>query len=149
MATVSTSLCVNYTPREMFDLVNDVEAYPEYLPLCRRVELLSRSETRLRAAVILAKGKIKLSFTTENTLEPGKSIRMKLVDGPFKRMDAVWRFESTPAGGSEVSFRVDFEFSNALLGMAFGGFFKEVTESMVEAFCRQAAKKYGERPRLR
>ena len=148
MATVSTSLCVNYTPREMFDLVNDVEAYPEYLPLCRRVELLARSETLLRAAVTLAKGKIKLSFTTENALEPGKSIRMKLLRGPFKRMNALWRFEPLPNGGSEVSFRVDFEFSNAVLGMAFGGFFKEVTESMVEAFCRQAAKKYGERPKL-
>ena len=148
MSTVSTSLCVNYTPMEMFDLVNDVQAYPEYLPLCRQVKLLARSPTRLRASVILAKGKIKLSFTTENTLDPGKSIRMKLVDGPFKRMDALWRFEPIGTEGCEASFRVDFEFSNALLGLAFGGFFKEVTESMVEAFCRQAAKKYGERPKV-
>lgn len=149
MTTISTDLCVNYTPMEMFDLVNDVESYPEYLPLCRQVKLLARSPTSLRATVTLAKGKIKLSFTTENTMDPGKTIRMKLVDGPFKHMNALWRFEPIPNGGCETRFRVDFEFSNALLGLAFGGFFKEVTESMVEAFCRQAAIKYGERPKLR
>lgn len=149
MATISTSLCVNYTPMEMFDLVNDVESYPQYLPLCRQVKLLARSPASLRATVTLAKGKIKLSFTTENTMEAGKSIRMQLVDGPFKHMNALWRFEPIATGGCEASFRVDFEFSNALLGLAFGGFFKEVTESMVEAFCRQAAIKYGERPKIR
>jgi ribosome-associated toxin RatA of RatAB toxin-antitoxin module len=147
MANVCTSVCVNYTPMEMYELVNDVQAYPAYLPLCTDVRLHSRTPTALRATITLAKGKIKLSFTTDNSMEEGRRIRMKLVDGPFKRLNGSWYFEPGPKGGCEATFRLDFEFANALLGMAFGGFFKEVTESLVDAFCRQAAKRYGERPK--
>ncbi|MGZ8249851.1 type II toxin-antitoxin system RatA family toxin [Methylomagnum sp.] len=145
MGTVTTSVCVNYTPMEMFDLVNDVQAYPAYLPMCHSVKLLAKSPHSVRATITLAKGKIKLSFTTDNALQAGKSIHMRLVEGPFKRLNGVWRFEPIPSGGCEASFKLDFEFANGLLGMAFGGFFKEVSESLVDAFCRQAARRYGER----
>lgn len=148
MPVVNTSVCVNYTPVEMYDLVNDVQAYPAYLPLCREVKLLASTPASLRATITLAKGKIKLAFTTDNSMEAGKTITMKLVDGPFKRLHGVWRFEPLETGGCEASFRLDFEFSSTLLGMAFGGFFKEVVESLVDAFCREAARKYGERPKL-
>lgn len=148
MAVVSTSACVNYTPMEMYDLVNDVQSYPKYLPMCSEARLLSKSANSLRAALTLSKGKIKLSFTTENSMEEGRRIHMKLVEGPFKHLKGVWNFEPIPSGGCQASFRLDFEFANALIGMAFGGFIKEVAESLVEAFCVQAAKRYGERPRL-
>jgi ribosome-associated toxin RatA of RatAB toxin-antitoxin module len=148
MANVYTSVCVNYTPMEMYELVNDVQAYPSYLPMCSNVKLLAKTSDRLRATITLSKGKIKLSFTTDNSMEAGKVIHMKLVDGPFKKLNGVWRFEPSVTGGCEATFRLDFEFANALLGMAFGGFFKEVSESLVDAFCRQAAKKYGERPKV-
>lgn len=145
MPNISTSVCVNYTPLEMYDLVNDVRSYPNYIPMCSEVKLLSQTPEKLRATITMAKGKIKLSFTTENTMEAGKTIRMRLVDGPFKKLNGVWRFEPSGETGCEATFGLDFEFANALLSMAFGGFFKEVTESMVDAFCRQAARKYGER----
>ena len=132
----------------MYDLVNDVRSYPSYIPMCSDVKLLAQSPESLKATITMAKGKIKLSFTTENTMEAGKSIRMRLVDGPFKRLNGVWRFEPSVDMGCEATFRLDFEFANALLSMAFGGFFKEVTETMVDAFCRQAARKYGDRTRL-
>lgn len=148
MANISTSVCVNYTAMEMYDLVNDVQAYPSYLPMCAGVRLLSRSPDRLRASITLAKGKLKLSFTTDNLMDEGREIDMKLVEGPFKRLRGIWRFEPLSEGSCETSFRLDFEFSNALLGMAFTGFLKEVAESMVEAFCAQAAKRYGERPKF-
>lgn len=148
MANVSTSVCVNYTATEMYDLVNDVEAYPNYVPMCSAVRLLSKSATSLKATMTLAKGKIKLSFTTENSMEEGRGINMKLIEGPFKQLRGVWRFDPLPSGGCETTFRLDYEFANALLGMAFGGFLKEVAGSMVEAFCNQAARKYGERPKI-
>lgn len=143
MPTVSTSVCVDHTAQEMYDLVNDVRSYPQYLPLCGGVKVLFQSPTALRAALTLAKGKIKFSFTTANTMVQGKSIQMNLVDGPFKHFHGSWQFEPSARGGCEASFRCDFEFSNALLGLAFGGFFKEVMESLVDAFCRQAAIRYA------
>lgn len=145
MPNVATSVCVNYTPDEMYELVNDVRSYPSYIPMCSEVRLLSSTPEKLKATITMAKGRIKLSFTTENTLQAGRSIRMRLVDGPFKQLNGLWKFEPSGEHGCEATFRLDFEFANALLSMAFGGFFKEVTESMVDAFCRQAARKYGER----
>lgn len=143
MPSVATSKCVKYTPEEMYDLVNAVESYPEYLPNCTAVKLLTRTPTSLRATITMAKGRIHLSFTTENTMEAGRQVRMRLIDGPFKRLDGLWRFEPQADGGCEVAFRLDFEFANALLSMAFSGFFREAGESMVDAFCRQAVRTYG------
>ena len=148
MPTVSTNSRVNYTPEEMFDLVNDVASYPEYIPMCSEVRLLKQEPESLKATITMSKGKLKLSFTTENTMEPGRSIRMKLVDGPFKKLEGIWAFNPYQETGCETSFRLDFEFSSSLLGMAFGGFFREAGESMVDAFCKQAVKKYGPRPKL-
>lgn len=143
MPTVSTSVCVDQTPEQMYDLVNDVSSYPQYLPLCAGVKVLFQSPTALRATLTLAKGKINFSFTTANTMVQGKSIQMNLVNGPFKRFRGAWQFEPSARGGCEASFRCDFEFSNSLLALAFGGFFKEVMESLVEAFCRQAEIRYA------
>jgi ribosome-associated toxin RatA of RatAB toxin-antitoxin module len=148
MPTVSTSARVNYTPAEMYDLVNDVAAYPAYIPMCSEVRLHSRSEDRLKATIVMAKGRLNLSFTTENVMEAGRSIQMRLIDGPFKKLQGLWSFRPIGESGSEISFRLEFEFANSLLGMAFGGFFREAGESMVDAFCKEAAKKYGSRPKL-
>ncbi len=148
MPTVSTSSRVNYTPEEMFDLVNDVTSYPAYIPMCSEVRLLKQEPESLKATITMAKGKLKLSFTTENTMVPGRSIQMKLVEGPFKKLQGVWTFQPYRETGCETSFRLDFEFSSSLLGMAFGGFFREAGESMVDAFCKQAVRKYGVRPKL-
>lgn len=143
MPLLSNSVCVKYTPEQMYELVNDVESYPRYLPLCSKVTVLDKDSHQLRATITLSKGKIKLTFTTANSMEQGRQINMKLVDGPFKRLSGVWRFRPSGNGGCETSFELDFEFSNSILSLAFGGFFKEVAESFVDAFCRQAAVRYG------
>jgi ribosome-associated toxin RatA of RatAB toxin-antitoxin module len=143
MTQINTSACVAYTPKQMYDLVNDAAAYPRYLPMCTEVKIRSQTADRLTATITLAKGKIKLDFTTANVMEDGKRIDMNLVDGPFKYLRGTWVFTPTSHGGSEISFHLDFEFSNPLLRMAFGGFFKGIVESMVGAFCDQAALRYG------
>lgn len=146
MPSLFNSVCVKYTPQQMYDLVNDVEAYPQYLPLCSSVRVIAKGPTHLNATITLSKGRIKLSFTTANSMEQGRRINMDLVDGPFKHLRGVWHFRPIGNGGCEACFELDFEFSNGLLGLAFGGFFKEVAESFVDAFCRQAAVRYGTAP---
>lgn len=142
MPQISTSACVAHTPRQMYDLVNDAAAYPNYLPMCSHVHIRSQDAEHLIATITLSKGKIKLDFTTENTMQEGRRIDMKLVDGPFKYLRGSWSFKPS-RHGCEISFNLDFEFSNALLKMAFGSFFKGLVESMVGAFCDQAALRYG------
>lgn len=145
MAIVSTSSKLMYSPIEMYELVNDVNSYPNYIPMCSGVKLISRTSEKLKASLTMSKGKIKLNFTTENTMQIGRSIQMRLVEGPFKRLNGLWLFEPMGETGCTVTFRLEFEFANALLNVAFGGFFREVGGSMVDAFSRQAALKYGAR----
>jgi len=143
MAQISTSVCVPYTAGQMFALVHDVASYPRYLPFCSDVRIRSQTTDLQVATITLAKGKIKFDFTTANALTNDRAIDMKLVDGPFKHLHGIWRFTPNAHGGSDVSFVVEFEFANALLSMAFGTFFKGLVESMVGAFCDQAALRYG------
>ncbi|MCX7109938.1 MAG: type II toxin-antitoxin system RatA family toxin [Proteobacteria bacterium] len=143
MTQINTSACVPYTPKQMYDLVNDASSYPHFLPMCSNVLIRSKTVDRQVATITLSKGKIKMDFTTANVMEDGKQIDMNLVDGPFKYLRGTWVFKPTHQGGSEISFNLDFEFSNPLLKMAFGAFFKGMVESMVGAFCDQANLRYG------
>jgi ribosome-associated toxin RatA of RatAB toxin-antitoxin module len=143
MTHIHTSARMAYTPKQMYDLVNDTAAYPGYLPLCSHVRVHAKTAERQTATITLAKGKLKFDFTIAHVLEDAKRIEVVLVDGPFKRLRGAWTFAAAGHGGCEVSLELDFEFSNPLLGMAFGGLFKSITESMVGAFSEQAALRYG------
>lgn len=143
MTQINTSACVPYTCKQMYDLVNDSATYPRYLPMCSDVSIKIKTEDRQVATITLSKGKIKMSFTTANVMEDSKKIDMNLVDGPFKYLKGTWLFKPTSQGGSEIIFDLDFEFSNPLLKVAFGGFFKNIVGSMVGAFCDQANLRYG------
>ncbi len=143
MSTFNKQVTVPYTAEQMYDLVNDVNAYSEFIPLCIASEIHEEQDHRLRATIKIAKGKIGFQFTTVNTMEKGRSIAMSLEHGPFKSLKGAWRF--TPLGENEciISLHFDFDFSNKLLGVALGGLFKQLCDSMVESFRKQAAIRYG------
>ena len=143
MSSFNKQVTVHYTAEQMYDLVNDIHAYSTFIPLCTSSEVHEELDHKLRATIKIAKGKIGFGFTTVNTMEKGRSITMSLDNGPFKALKGVWRF--TPLGEHEciISLHFDFEFSNKLLGVALGGLFKQLCDSMVESFRKQAAVLYG------
>jgi ribosome-associated toxin RatA of RatAB toxin-antitoxin module len=143
MSSFNKQVTVPYTAVQMYDLVNDINAYPKFISLCISSEVHEEQDHKLRATIKIAKGKIGFGFTTLNTMEKGRSISMNLENGPFKSLKGVWRF--TPSGTHEciISLHFDFEFSNKLLGVALGGLFKQLCDSMVESFRKQAAVRYG------
>ena len=143
MSSFNKQVTVPYTAEQMYDLVNDIDAYSTFIPLCISSEVHEEQDYKLRATIKIAKGKIGFGFTTLNTMEKGRSISMNLENGPFKSLKGVWRF--TPSGTHEciISLHFDFEFSNKLLGVALGGLFKQLCDSMVESFRKQAAVLYG------
>lgn len=143
MTRITTRSHVAYTPKQMYDLVNDAATYPRYLPLCGRVQVHAKSADRQTATITLAKGKIKFDFTIATVMEDGKRIDIALVDGPFKHLRGTWLFAPARQGGSDISFELDFEFSNPLLGLTFGGLGKSMAKAMVGAFSEQAALRYG------
>jgi ribosome-associated toxin RatA of RatAB toxin-antitoxin module len=146
MPCINRHALVPYTPAEMFALVDDVEAYPSFLPWCRQARVLARSDDEVRATIELAKGSIRKSFTTCNRLQRDKMIEMRLVEGPFSRLEGFWRFDALTDGrSSKVALDLEFEFSNRLVAMAIGPVFNQIANTLVDAFVKRANETYGAR----
>jgi ribosome-associated toxin RatA of RatAB toxin-antitoxin module len=146
LQVVERSAIVTHTAAQMFALVNDVARYPEFLPWCAGARVEEVSERSLLATVTVARGMLRMDFTTRNTLEPGARILMELADGPFRFLRGEWRFEAIGDRGSRVNFRVEFEFKNKLMGAALSSVFESVCATTVEGFVHRAHQIYREEP---
>ncbi len=139
---VERSALVNYSPSQMFELVNDIEAYPQYMNDCVAAEVLRRGDDWLEARLELQKAGISQSFVTHNVLRAPESMTMSLVDGPFSRLEGKWTFE--PAGeGCRVKLELEFDMQSRLLSMAVGKFFESAASQQVDALCSRARQVYG------
>ena len=145
MTSISKSALVPYSPAQMFALVNGIETYPEFLPWCRNTEVLSRSDDEVRATIELSKGGVEKAFTTCNRNQKNKMIEMRLVEGPFKRLEGFWRFDALGDEGCKVSFDLEFEFASRMLDMVVGSVFGQIANSLVDFFHRRAVEVYGKR----
>ncbi|WP_115720642.1 type II toxin-antitoxin system RatA family toxin [Gallaecimonas mangrovi] len=142
MPRIQRQAQVPFSPQAMFDLVNDVPSYPAFLPGCVASRVLSQTDTTMTATLDVAKGPVRKSFTTRNTLYAPDRIAMELVNGPFKYLRGNWHFIANGEQGCTVKLEMEFEFSSALVGIAFGGIFQQLTLSMVNAFCKRAHEVY-------
>ena len=143
MTTIHKSALVPYSAEQMYNLVDDIPAYPEFLPWCSGSKEINRCEDEVQASLDIAHSGVHKSFTTRNRLEINKTIEMQLVEGPFKHLNGVWRFEPLGDAGSKVMLDLEFEFSSKLLGMTFGPLFSKIASSLVDAFIQRAQKVYG------
>ena len=145
MANVNKSALVLYSAAEMYELVNDIESYPRFLPWCRSTQVLSRDEDEVRARIEMHKGGVHKSFATCNRLQKDKMIEIRLLEGPFLRLEGFWRFQALRSDACKVSLDLEFEFSSQLIQVAIGPVFKQITNSLVDAFCKRAVELYGRR----
>ena len=145
MTTISKSALVPYSPAEMFKLVSDIEAYPEFLPWCSAASVLERGVDEVRATIELSKGGVDKAFTTCNRIQRDKMIEMRLVEGPFRHLEGFWRFTPLGNDGCKVSLDMEFEFSSRMLGMVVGPVFSQVANSLVDSFQKRAVDVYGKR----
>jgi ribosome-associated toxin RatA of RatAB toxin-antitoxin module len=129
----------------MFMLVDDVEAYPEFLPWCNDACVNKRSGQAVEATLELHKGGISKHFTTRNSTRPHEAIDISLLGGPFRHLQGGWTFRDLGADGCKVTLKLDFEFDNRLVDMMFGPFFEETCNSLVDAFTRRAVDVFGAR----
>jgi ribosome-associated toxin RatA of RatAB toxin-antitoxin module len=130
----------------MFELVARIEDYPKFLPWCGGVEIRERTENRTVASVGINYHGVKQSFTTSNENVPFETIRMKLVDGPFKCLDGVWTFKALRADACKIDLDLRYEFSSTLLDKLVGPVFGIIANSMVDSFCKRAETVYGNSP---
>ncbi|MGE3065163.1 MAG: type II toxin-antitoxin system RatA family toxin [Hyphomicrobiaceae bacterium] len=150
MPAFSTTRDVPFTVRQMYDLVADVERYPEFLPLCEALAVTGRerSEGRevLTARMSVGYGAIRESFTSRVTLDPATpGVFADYVDGPFRHMENRWHFTERP-GGCTVHFAISYEFKSVLLQMLAGAVFEQAFRRFAEAFENRARQVYGAPP---
>ena len=142
MPTVTTIKTVPYCVEDMYELVNRIEAYPDFLPWCDASIIHHRDEDAVKASLVIAAGGIKKSFTTHNLLQKNKMIEIRLVDGPFKHLEGFWRFDKEEEG-CKISLDLEFEFSTRWLSMSLGPIFHQLTSSLVDAFYKRAQTLHG------
>ncbi|RUO21252.1 ubiquinone-binding protein [Aliidiomarina iranensis] len=143
MPQIERSALVHYSCRQMYELVNDVAAYPEFVPGCVGAKIIEENENNMVAELSISKAGISQAFTTRNTLVNEEFIRMELVKGPFRDLHGGWQFKPLGDDACKVTLKLDFEFSNKLLHFAFAKIFNEVTSRMVDAFATRARQVYG------
>ncbi|MBC8952533.1 MULTISPECIES: type II toxin-antitoxin system RatA family toxin [Xenorhabdus] len=143
MPQISRSALVPYSVEQMYKLVNDVTSYPDFLPGCVGSRVISSSNNEMTASVEVSKAGISKTFVTRNTLFDNESIKMQLVDGPFRKLMGGWHFTPLSEDACKVELHLDFEFTNKLIELAFGKVFKELAGNMVQAFTQRAREVYS------
>ncbi len=142
MTIVKKSRCVNYSCEQMYNLVNDVENYAEFLPYFSKTEVHHRDADEVRATLVIAAAGMSKSFTTCNRLQTNKMIEIRLIEGPFSHLEGFWRFDEIPEG-CQISFDLEFDVAGRMFSKLLGPVFEQVTDLMVDSFCDRAKEIHG------
>ncbi len=137
-----------HTARQMYDLVADVEAYPDFLPWCVGARIFKREENVFYADMMIGYKLFREKFTSKVVLDEGRKIDVTYLTGPMKYLHNNWGFEDNVGGGCTISFHIDFEIRNRIFQSVMGPVFSEAVMRMVHAFETRADAIYGSDQRL-
>lgn len=143
MPSVTRNAIVPYSATQMYELVNAVDEYPEFVPWCSASTSDQISQEQKTATLFFSRGALKTSFTTKNNLTPYERVDMELVDGPFRHLHGVWKFTDIDDCGCRVELQLDFELSNRVLKLALEAFFNQISDRLVNAFVKRAENVYA------
>lgn len=132
-----------YSAEQLFDLVMDIEKYPEFLPWCIGARIHSKSKDRVEADVIVGYKMFREKFSSRVHCARPKTIEVEYMKGPMRHLHNKWNFKSTKAGGTEVSFYVDFSMKSRLFESLIDQFFHRALVKMINAFESRATDIYG------
>ena len=139
---------VDHCASDMFDLVADMERYPEFVPMCDRLKIRSRSDLgerqRILADMSVAYKIVRETFTTQVTLNrPDLLVDVQYIEGPFRYLENQWKFIETGENSCEIHFAIDYEFKAKTLGLLMGGMFERLFSKFTTAFEKRADEIYG------
>lgn len=143
MALVEKSVLIRHSAQQMFDLVDRVEDYPAFLPWCNRTELKFRDAQKTAATMFINYRSVKSHFTTENEKEAPLWMNIRLVDGPFRRLEGRWQFRPLADDACKIEFQLSYEFSSRMFEKIIGPVFSQIANTFVDAFVRRASEVYG------
>lgn len=141
MQTIRKNLVVPYSTKQMYDLVNDIKKYNEFLPWCKSVKIHSKSIDKVIATLYVSKGNFDLQITTINKLIKNSSIIIQLKDGPFKLFEGSWKFCQLN-NNCHISFALNYSFSEGILSFTVGAVVKNIMGSFVDSFANRANELY-------
>ncbi|MFA4913242.1 MAG: type II toxin-antitoxin system RatA family toxin [Burkholderiaceae bacterium] len=144
MHTVQRSVLVPHSAAQMFDLVADVEKYPEFMPWCGGTQVHARDEHGIQASVTISFAGLRQTFTTRNTHRYPENIDLELVDGPFSALVGRWTFQPLDEHACKVLFVLEYAFSNRALETIVGPVFNRIASSFIDSFTKRANDKYGD-----
>ena len=143
MHTVQRSVLVPYSNAQMFDLVADVDKYPEFMPWCGGAQVHSRDEHGMQASVTISLAGVRQTFTTRNEHQYPDLITIELVDGPFSHLRGRWEFKALAPDACKVIYTMEYAFSNRALEMVVGPVFNRIASSFIDSFTQRAQACYG------
>jgi ribosome-associated toxin RatA of RatAB toxin-antitoxin module len=143
ITVVQKSALVKFSAQQMFDLVDDIESYPQFLPWCSGSRVLHREDDIVDGEIQISKAGFNRSFSTRNRLDRGGKIYLSLLDGPFSSLEGVWSFMPLREDASKISLDLEFEVSGILANLAFGPVFNQICNTMVSSFTQRAKVIYG------
>ena len=143
ITVVQKSALVKYSAQQMFDLVDDIESYPKFLPWCSGSKVLRREGEIVEGRIDIAKAGFHKSFATRNLIDRGGKITISLLEGPFKSLEGVWNFMPLREDASKISLDLEFEIASAFASLAFGPVFNQICNTMVSSFTQRAKAVYG------
>ncbi len=143
MTTIHKSATVPFSAEQMYGLVNDIDAYQDFLPWCVDSRVLCRGEAQLTASLSFAAGNIRQTLTTENRMQPERRIDVRLLSGPFRHLSGSWQLEPAGDKSCHISLQMDFEFRNKIIQLALDKVFSRIINSLIESFTDRAHQIYG------
>ncbi|WP_437881628.1 type II toxin-antitoxin system RatA family toxin [Pseudomonas sp. LRF_L74] len=140
---IQRSALLPYPAQALYDLVNDVASYPQFLPWCSDSQVLEVSDVQMRASLTVAKGGISQRFMTCNRLVAGRAIEMQLEEGPFSHLNGLWDFKPLGEKACKISLDLTFDYAGPLVKATLGPLFNQAANTLVDAFCQRAKQLYG------
>ena len=144
MNTLKRSARVSYSARQMFEVVNNIEDYPRFLPWCQKADLISRTDTEVVASLEIAWKGIKKTFTTRNVLQPYNRVDITLVNGPMQHMEGIWQFIPLDEHACKVLLDLEFNMMGNFIDRMLQPVLQHIANTLVDAFCKRAVVLYGE-----
>jgi ribosome-associated toxin RatA of RatAB toxin-antitoxin module len=143
MRRVAKSVLVPYSASQMFELVDRVELYPQFLPWCGGARVIAQEGDRKTARIDIDYHGVRAHFTTDNSNDPPESIVVTLKDGPFRHLHGEWRFRALGQEGCKIEFDLAYEFATGLLERVIGPVFSHIANTFIDAFVKRAERVYG------
>ena len=142
MPEIRRSALMPYPVQFMYDIVNDVDSYPEFLPWCGGVKIHQLDNSSMEASILMRGAGLNHWFKTRNSMVPGQSIEMELVEGPFNKLEGLWSFTPIDSEGCKIELRLLFEMKQGLASTLIAPAFSRIGNTMVDSFCDRARDQY-------